>query len=153
MSSYVELHCHSAFSLLDGASLPDALVARAVELGLHALALTDHDDLGGIVSFAQAARSAGIEGIVGGEVTVTRGSGLGTRDSRAPRGARVARATSHAAVTPAATRIAMPTSSTSTGAGPSGTAAIKGNVGSAPGRAPVSVTVAPAPTANPGPAR
>ncbi|HET7564337.1 MAG TPA: PHP domain-containing protein, partial [Gemmatimonadaceae bacterium] len=60
MSDYVELHCHSAFSLLDGASLPEALVTRAHELGLRALALTDHDDLGGVVSFAQAARGVGV---------------------------------------------------------------------------------------------
>ncbi|MDX2261411.1 MAG: PHP domain-containing protein [Gemmatimonadales bacterium] len=66
---YVELHCHSAFSLLDGASLPEALVARAAALGMPALALTDHDDLGGIVRFAQAAREAGIGGIVGAELT------------------------------------------------------------------------------------
>jgi error-prone DNA polymerase len=41
--TYVELHCHSAFSFLDGASHPEELVARAVELGYSALALTDHD--------------------------------------------------------------------------------------------------------------
>src|SRR5687767_3606019 len=49
---YVELHCHSVFSLLDGASEPEELVARAVALGMSALALTDHDDLGGAVRFA-----------------------------------------------------------------------------------------------------
>ena len=59
---YVELHCHSAFSLLDGASSPEALVARAAALGHPALALTDHDDLGGAVRFAQAANDAGIGG-------------------------------------------------------------------------------------------
>ena len=52
---YAELHCHSTFSLLDGASDPERLVERAVELGLPALALTDHDDLGGAVRFATAA--------------------------------------------------------------------------------------------------
>src|SRR5690348_10263480 len=90
MSSYVELHCHSAFSLLDGASLPDALVERARELGLHALALTDHDDLGGIVSFAQAAQRTGIEGIVGGEISGlgARGSGFGNCSSGERREAR-----------------------------------------------------------------
>src|SRR4051812_28644722 len=45
-ADYVELHCHSAFSLLDGAALPEVLVARAAELGYPALALTDHDELG-----------------------------------------------------------------------------------------------------------
>ena len=65
MRSYAELHCHSAFSLLDGASTPEALVKRAVELGIQALALTDHDDLGGAVRFSRAARDAGLEAIVG----------------------------------------------------------------------------------------
>jgi error-prone DNA polymerase len=69
-ADYVELHCHSAFSLLDGASSPEALVARAAQLGQPALALTDHDDLGGAVRFAQAAEAAGIGGIVGVELTV-----------------------------------------------------------------------------------
>ncbi|HEU4565040.1 MAG TPA: DNA polymerase III subunit alpha [Gemmatimonadaceae bacterium] len=72
-ADYVELHCHSAFSLLDGASSPEALVERARALAMPALALTDHEDLGGIVRFAQAAREAGIEGIVGAELTVLAG--------------------------------------------------------------------------------
>ena len=42
---YVELHCHSAYSFLDGASLPEELAATALELGHHTLALTDHDGL------------------------------------------------------------------------------------------------------------
>ncbi|NIR43337.1 MAG: DNA polymerase III subunit alpha [Gemmatimonadetes bacterium] len=71
-SSYAELHCHSAFSFLDGAATPEALVRRAVELGIRALALTDHDDLGGIVRFSQAARDlgVGVEAIVGAELTL-----------------------------------------------------------------------------------
>ncbi len=67
---YAELHCHSTFSLLDGASDPERLVERAVELGLPALALTDHDDLGGAVRFATAAKAANLAGIIGAEVTV-----------------------------------------------------------------------------------
>ncbi len=67
---YVELHCHSAFSLLDGAALPEVLVERAVELGYRALALTDHDDLGGAVRFAQAAGEHGLDAIIGAELTV-----------------------------------------------------------------------------------
>ncbi|MGH7711194.1 MAG: PHP domain-containing protein, partial [Gemmatimonadaceae bacterium] len=67
---YVELHCHSAFSLLDGASDPEALVARAQELGYPALALTDHHDLGGAVRFAHAARELGMEGIIGAEISL-----------------------------------------------------------------------------------
>jgi error-prone DNA polymerase len=67
---YAELHCHSAFSLLDGASNPEELVTRAKHLGLRALALTDHDDMGGIVRFAHAAREVGLDGIVGAELTM-----------------------------------------------------------------------------------
>jgi error-prone DNA polymerase len=70
MPSYAELHCHSAFSLLDGASTPEVLVRRAVELGIAAVALTDHDDLGGAVRFSRAAREVGLEAIVGAELTV-----------------------------------------------------------------------------------
>ncbi|HJU88046.1 MAG TPA: PHP domain-containing protein [Gemmatimonadaceae bacterium] len=73
---YAELHCHSAFSLLDGASHPEALIERAVHLGLSALALTDHDDLGGAVVFAQSAYNAGVNGIIGVELTIE------IRDSR-----------------------------------------------------------------------
>ena len=73
MTVYAELHCHSCFSLLDGAALPELLVARAVELGLAALALTDHDELGGAVRFAGAARDAGLRGVIGAELTVAVG--------------------------------------------------------------------------------
>ena len=48
LMAYVELHCHSAFSFLDGASLPEELVAAAVERGHEALALTDHDSVSGV---------------------------------------------------------------------------------------------------------
>jgi error-prone DNA polymerase len=68
---FIELHCHSVFSLLDGASEPEALLARAKALGMPALALTDHDDLGGVVRFAQAARDLEIDGIIGAELTVS----------------------------------------------------------------------------------
>ena len=73
---YVELHCHSAFSLLDGASHPAELVDRAVELGYHALAITDHDELGGIVAFAQAGEGDALECIVGAEITVEGDGGV-----------------------------------------------------------------------------
>ena len=73
---YVELHCHSAFSLLDGASHPAELVDRAVELGYHALAITDHDELGGIVAFAQAGEGDALECIVGAEITVEGEGGV-----------------------------------------------------------------------------
>ncbi|MGD8793570.1 MAG: DNA polymerase III subunit alpha, partial [Anaerolineae bacterium] len=67
---YVELHCHSAFSLLDGASLPEALVERAAALGYRALALTDHGGLYGAVRFWQAARAWDIKAIIGAEVAL-----------------------------------------------------------------------------------
>ena len=51
-STYVELHCHSAFSFLDGASLPDELAPAALELGYQALALTDHNTVSGSMEFA-----------------------------------------------------------------------------------------------------
>jgi error-prone DNA polymerase len=73
MTDYAELHCHSYFSLLDGASSPEDLVARASELGLPALALTDHDGLYGAISFHQAAREKGIKPIIGAEVTLESG--------------------------------------------------------------------------------
>jgi error-prone DNA polymerase len=68
---YVELHCHSAFSFLDGASLPDELVAAALQRDHVALALTDHDSVSGSMEFAQAARQLGLRAIHGAEVTVT----------------------------------------------------------------------------------
>jgi error-prone DNA polymerase len=70
-TDYIELHCHSAFSLLDGAASPETLVSQAAALGYHALALTDHDELGGFVRFAQAAYATqGFKAIIGAEVTV-----------------------------------------------------------------------------------
>ena len=56
---YAELHCHTNFSFLDGASPPDDLVERAVELGLTGLAVTDHDGLYGAVRFVGRGRGAG----------------------------------------------------------------------------------------------
>ncbi|MBW8839872.1 MAG: PHP domain-containing protein, partial [Gemmatimonadetes bacterium] len=75
-NDYIELHCHSCFSLLDGAALPEVLAARAANLGLPALALTDHDELGGAVRFAQATREVGIDGIIGAEITIASGTHL-----------------------------------------------------------------------------
>ena len=67
---YVELHAHSDHSLLDGVASPEALVARAAELGMDALALTDHDGLYGAVRFVRAAQQTGIKPILGAEVTL-----------------------------------------------------------------------------------
>ena len=65
-----ELHLHSCWSLLDGASSTDALILRAHQLGYTALALTDHDGLYGSMEFAQAAKAFGIKAITGAEVTL-----------------------------------------------------------------------------------
>jgi len=73
---YVELHCHSYFSLLDGASSPEALARRAQELGYPALALTDHNGLYGIVRFWQAARELGLKPLAGAEICLEDGSHL-----------------------------------------------------------------------------
>src|ERR687889_2578802 len=72
--SYVELHCHSAYSFLDGASLPEELAARAAELGYDALALTDHDGVYGSLEFAHAAKHFGVRAITGAELTLADGS-------------------------------------------------------------------------------
>jgi error-prone DNA polymerase len=76
LAGYAELHCHSYFSFLDGASSPEELVARASELGLPALALTDHDGLYGAMRFQRAALAAGIKPIFGAEVTLRDGAHL-----------------------------------------------------------------------------
>jgi error-prone DNA polymerase len=70
---YAELHCHSNFSFLDGASHPEQLVEEAHRLGLEALALTDHDGFYGIVRFAEAARTVGLPTVFGTEITLTPG--------------------------------------------------------------------------------
>jgi error-prone DNA polymerase len=72
--TYVELHAHSAYSFLDGASQPEELAARAVELGYEALALTDHDGVYGSLEFAHAAKAFGVRPITGAEVTIEGGT-------------------------------------------------------------------------------
>ncbi len=67
---YIELHTHSGYSFLDGASHPEELVLRASELGYPALALTDHDGLYGSMEFARSAREAEIRPITGAEITL-----------------------------------------------------------------------------------
>src|SRR2546425_5988474 len=71
---YVELHCHSSYSFLDGASLPEELAVRAAELGYEALALTDHDGVYGSLEFARTAKEFGVRAITGAEVTLEGGS-------------------------------------------------------------------------------
>jgi error-prone DNA polymerase len=67
---YAELHCHSNFSFLDGASHPEELVEEAARLGIEALALTDHDGMYGVVRFAEAARAVGLPTVFGAELSV-----------------------------------------------------------------------------------
>jgi DNA polymerase-3 subunit alpha len=71
---FVHLHCHSHYSLLDGASPIKGLVSRAKELGMNALALTDHGNLYGAVQFYQACKDAGINPVLGYEAYVAPGS-------------------------------------------------------------------------------
>ncbi|HEV2074278.1 MAG TPA: DNA polymerase III subunit alpha, partial [Thermomicrobiales bacterium] len=73
---YTELHLHTAFSFLDGASLPEEMIAQAVAYGYESLAVTDHDGIYGAMEFAQAARAAGITPITGAEITLDDGSHL-----------------------------------------------------------------------------
>ncbi len=70
---YAELHCHSAFSFLDGASLPDELVPTALELGYETLALTDHNSVSGSMEFAVSARALGLRPVHGAEVDLDDG--------------------------------------------------------------------------------
>jgi error-prone DNA polymerase len=73
---YVELHCHSAFSFLDGASLPDELVPTALDLGHETLALTDHNTVSGSMEFAVSARALGLRPIHGAEIDLDDGRHL-----------------------------------------------------------------------------
>ena len=68
VSGYAELHCHTNFSFLDGASHPEDLVERAIELGYEALAVTDHDGFYGVSRFWQTAKEAGLPAIYGVEI-------------------------------------------------------------------------------------
>lgn len=71
--SYVHLHCHSHYSLLDGASRIPELVARTKEQGMNAVALTDHGNLFGAIEFYRECREAGINPIIGYEAYVSPG--------------------------------------------------------------------------------
>src|SRR4051812_33999594 len=71
---YIELHSHSAFSFLDGASLPEHLALQAGSLGYPALGLTDHHGLYGSMTFAQTAKQIGLRAITGSELTLLDGS-------------------------------------------------------------------------------
>jgi len=73
MPDYVELHCHTNYSMLDGASHPEELLDRAQELGMDRMAVTDHDGLYGAVRFWRGARERGIKPIIGAELTLDGG--------------------------------------------------------------------------------
>ncbi len=75
-SVYVELHSHSAFSFLDGASLPDELVPAALALGYETVALTDHNSVSGSMEFAVSARALGLRPIHGAELDLDDGRHL-----------------------------------------------------------------------------
>jgi error-prone DNA polymerase len=72
---YVELHCHSAYSFLDGVSLPSELAQRAGELGYGALALTDHNSVSGSMELAQSAAEHGVRAIHGAEIDLASTAG------------------------------------------------------------------------------
>src|SRR4051812_12488747 len=73
---FVHLHVHSDYSLLDGACRIDRLMDRAVEMGMQAIALTDHGNLYGAIEFYQAAKAKNIKPIVGCELYLVEGSRL-----------------------------------------------------------------------------
>jgi error-prone DNA polymerase len=75
-SVYTELHCHSAFSFLDGASLPDELVPAAMQHGYEAIALTDHNSVSGSMEFAVSAKALGLRPIHGAEIDLDDGRHL-----------------------------------------------------------------------------
>ncbi len=73
MGGYAELHAHSSFSFLDGASDPEEMVVEAARLGVSALALSDHHGFYGVVRFAEAARAVGLPTVFGAELPVGEG--------------------------------------------------------------------------------
>src|ERR1044072_1493793 len=75
-SMYAELHAHSAFSFLDGASLPDELATAAATHGYEAFALTDHNGVSGSAEFPQAASAGGVKALHGAEVDLEDGRHL-----------------------------------------------------------------------------
>lgn len=76
MTEYIELHCHSNYSFLDGASHPEDLAYRAADLGMPALALTDHNGLYAAILFQKACQEREIKPIFGAEITLKSGHHL-----------------------------------------------------------------------------
>ena len=81
---YAELHAHSAYSFLDGASTPEELVEEAARLDLRAIALTDHDGLYGVVRFAEAAKELDVQTVFGAELSLGGGDRTEEPDPRGP---------------------------------------------------------------------
>ena len=81
---YAELHTHSAYSFLDGASTPEELVEEAARLDLRAIALTDHDGLYGVVRFAEAAKELDVRTVFGAELSLGGGDRTEEPDPRGP---------------------------------------------------------------------
>src|SRR5262249_58036822 len=81
---YAELHAHSAYSFLDGASTPEELVEEAVRLDLRAIALTDHDGLYGVVRFAEAAKELDMRTVFGAELSLAGGARTDEADPPRP---------------------------------------------------------------------
>src|SRR5215208_3912317 len=85
---YIELHAASAFSFLQGASLPETLIERAAALGYPALALLDADGVYGAPRFHKAAKHAGLKAIIGAELTIAgsrqRAAGSGGQQRQNP---------------------------------------------------------------------
>ena len=81
---YAELHAHSAYSFLDGASTPEELVEEAARLDLRAIALTDHDGLYGVVRFAEAARELDMRTVFGAELSLGDGARTDVPDPPGP---------------------------------------------------------------------
>src|SRR5690349_14404374 len=78
-SSFVHLHVHTEYSMLDGASLLDGLFARVDELGMTSIAMTDHGNLHGAYDFYSKAKAHGIKPIIGMEAYLTPGTHRGER--------------------------------------------------------------------------
>ena len=83
--SFVHLHCHSHYSLLDGASRIPELVARAKELGMNAIALTDHGNLFGAIELYGECKTVGLNPIIGYEAYVAASELQRTRSASSRR--------------------------------------------------------------------
>ncbi len=121
---YAELHCHSNFSFLDGASHPEELATEAARLGLEALAVTDHNGFYGVVRFAEAAREVGIPTVFGTEITLTPGLAdhqrvvLASKPTRCSRSPPARSPTRTPPTRPAVTSCCSPTAQPGTAASP-----------------------------------